>query len=831
MTIPYAHKVGFTYEYFVLDQIKNDYDKVWHWKDFPEKLMYDNNLIKDYDTFCKYRYDIGADLVALKNDKYYFIQCKNYNDTILMENLAGFYFLLYEYNLTGILYYNGKLSQRVLDLTTNKIQFINLPFNNSTIDIIQDIEKPLITRDYQLEAYNKLLYKNKSVLSLPCGMGKTYTTSLMAKHYDNIIILSPLRYLAFQTLEHYKIYLGSEYSPILISLDGKRKMDDINNYIKEKNIISSTYDSVDIVIQLLDKLKNIYLIVDEFHNLSNNNINDKNNDMYKIINNTYDKIFISATPLMDFMNITDIYNYSWTDAINNKYICDFSIYIPDKNENYEKFVELLKTSCNNNINEKIIKKAYFMLKSILFNGDRKCICYMTNINNANNMMEILNWLTKLLGVHVDYWQIDYNTKKTIREKIINNFKESKNIAIIINVHILDEGINISECDSVFITQPNNNIINIIQRMCRANRIMKNKDMCNIYLWCKEKKTKLILDYINENTQGFIKNKVYIYNTTNKISQKHSDEILTFEEKLCNSLNDTIYTETLLKNVKQFNEIIKLTSDNNITPFPVKICNNINSPKFYCKLCNISYKCNSGLWRHNKKLHNDIKHENKLKCIKCNKECMSRQSLYYHRKVCKINTNVSTDVVSKEEYDKINNELQILKSIKSNNNDNQKQIIINYTPGTEPINHLSHEQQKEIMDKGASSLINLIKITNFDKNKPEFHSYCVTSLNDKHASVINTNTQSIIKIEKTKLFDTILCNNISKLEKLCTNKCFTISDREVYRNNLERLKKVLYEKKTGMKKYYSEINLLSFNNNKHIIATWNQIKNSLDNIIN
>ena len=102
----YAQKVGFVYEYFVLEQIKNDYDKVWHWRDFPEKLMYENNLIKDYNTFCKYRYDIGADLVGFKDNKYYFIQCKNYNDTILMENLAGFYFLLYEYNLTGVLYYN-----------------------------------------------------------------------------------------------------------------------------------------------------------------------------------------------------------------------------------------------------------------------------------------------------------------------------------------------------------------------------------------------------------------------------------------------------------------------------------------------------------------------------------------------------------------------------------------------------------------------------------------------------------------------------------------------------------------------------------------------------
>ena len=26
----YTHKVGIAYEYFVLEQIKNDYDKVWH---------------------------------------------------------------------------------------------------------------------------------------------------------------------------------------------------------------------------------------------------------------------------------------------------------------------------------------------------------------------------------------------------------------------------------------------------------------------------------------------------------------------------------------------------------------------------------------------------------------------------------------------------------------------------------------------------------------------------------------------------------------------------------------------------------------------------------
>ena len=561
----YAHKVGYTYEYYVLKQIKQDYEKVWHWKDFPEKLMYENNLIKDYNIFCKYRYDIGADLVAFKDNKYYFIQCKNYNDTILMENLAGFYFLLYEYNLTGILYYNGTLSQRVKDLSTNKIEFINLPFNNNTIDIIENIKTPVITRDYQLEAYNKLNNKLTSILNLPCGMGKTYIASLLAKQYDNIIILSPLRYLAFQTLEHFKKYLGIEYSPILISTDGKRKLEDINNYIKEKNIISSTYDSVDIVLQLISILKNVYIIIDEFHNLSDNNINDEANNMYKLINYKCNKIFLSATPIKNFMNIIDIYNYSWIDAIKNKYICDFSIYIPDKNETYQTFVELIKKTCDDNIDEKIIKKAYFMLKSILYNGDKKCICYMTCIEFADSMSKVLSWMSKLLNVDIEYWQIDCNTKKTTREKIINNFKQSTKISIIINVHILDEGINIPECDSVFITQPSNNMINIIQRMCRANRIVNNKMNCNIYLWCKEKKTKIILNHIYNNTDGFIKDKVFIYNTENKIIKKHIIERENLDTNAIIQTNTTDflkkYSQINYKFINDFYSIYNKTNNN------------------------------------------------------------------------------------------------------------------------------------------------------------------------------------------------------------------------------------------------------------------------------
>jgi superfamily II DNA or RNA helicase len=745
--LPYAQQVGFSYEYYVLEQISKDYDKVWHWKDFPEKLMYENNLIDDYDIFSKYRYDIGADLVALKDNKYYFIQCKNFNNTILMENLAGFYFLLYEYNLTGILYYSGTLSQRVKDLSRNKIKFINLPYNNLNINLIKNIETPII-RDYQKEAYNKLLNKSSSILSLPCGMGKTYTASLLAKNYDNIIILSPLRYLAYQTLECFKQYLGETYSPILVSHDGKRNIDDINHFIKDKNIISSTYDSADIVVQLITKLQNIYIIIDEFHNLSHNNITEPINNVNKLINYNCDKIYLSATPIKNFMNITNIYCYSWPDAIKNKYICDFTIYIPDQNETYQKFVDFIHTTCDKTIDSTLIKKAYFMLKSMLYNGDKKCICYMTSIELANNMCNILIWLSKLLNIEIEYWQIDSTTKKTIREKIIDEYKNTNKTAIIVNVHILDEGINIPECDSVFITRPNDNMINIIQRMCRANRILNNKTNCNIYLWCKEEKTRIILDYIYNNTNGFIKDKVYIHNTETKNIQKHEIETIVQQNNI-----DIID--------KSDSDIVSENSSGDDKSIKCDICHATFARKQNLKLhLARKYSCNN-------------LHLNKT-CNKCNKVFSTVQAYKHHidgrckKKIIEPEEEPE-EPPEEEQKKKIEEELKdeilelkksmMLLSDKINNQISPNNNIIHITinPVEKPNMFITDDIIKTILNKGSKSVPELITRLYFDKEHPENHNVYISNKRDFRLSYFNGK-------------EWILSNNNDILDMLYNSNC-------------------------------------------------------------
>ena len=427
----------------------------------------------------------------------------------------------------------------------------------------------LIPKEYQLEAYNILKNHNKCILSLPCGMGKTYTASMLANHYDNIIILAPLRYLAQQFLTNMSNYLNNQYNPILISMDGSRDINKIKSYINNKNIFSCTYDSADIMVQLIDQLDNIYLIIDEFHNLSSNNINDESN-INIIMTNTNKHLYLSATPPKNFI-YDHKYEYSWQDAIKNKYICDFDIVIHENNQELYKFSYLLKQICSDNLDIKLIAKTYFMLKGMMYFGNRRCICYMTTIEKANEIYGILYWMSKLLNIEIDSWIITCNTAKTKRANYLLNFTKSSKLCVMINVHILDEGIDIPECDSVFITQPNNNIINIVQRMCRANRITKNKTKCQIFLWCSKRKTNKILEYLSNNTNGVIDDKVIKLNINNMIMTC---------EKVAININD-MDCIIQAKNEKMYDYLVKNTND-----IPIDFI------KFYVdNVTNIGYKIN------------------------------------------------------------------------------------------------------------------------------------------------------------------------------------------------------------------------------------------------
>jgi superfamily II DNA or RNA helicase len=548
MLSSYIQAKGYAYEQFVHDQIKisNDFDDVWFFKSTPENIIAKTSLYDSYETYSKYRNsDIGADLVAVRNNKVFFIQCKNYDQTISINDLASYYFLLHEHNLNGVVYYNGKLSERITDLSKQKVPFINLQFNNQLIDnLILKQKQPnnLSPKDYQTEAVECLQNHERAILSLPCGMGKTFTSSLIATSYPNVVILAPTRTLAEELLFNMYEYLDELYTPILISMDGSRNIEHIKSIITEMNIISATYDSVDILVQIIDNLICPFVIIDEYHNLSEANLTDKTNPINKLLQSNHKILFMSATPLKtNLSEITNakyfgnqIYKYPWTTAIEKSYICDFKIVLPE-NCIYVKIFEQFMIDLNSDIiDHKLVYKAYFLLRAMLYEGSKKCIVYLTSIEKANQFEQIVDWMKKLLNVEIFTYQINCHTTKTKRAEYLQNFINCTNISLIFNVQILNEGINIPETDSVYITSPSNNIINLVQRMCRANRILPNKKSCNIYMWCTETKTNQILSYINDQTYGELTNRIF------KLNINDQCQITNMTRHKINSLNPSIF---------------------------------------------------------------------------------------------------------------------------------------------------------------------------------------------------------------------------------------------------------------------------------------------------
>ena len=486
------HDQGTEYEEYVAKVIKNTYKNVWLWKHIPKPILMELGFIKDLSSNCD---DIGCDILAQKHDNTYdHIQCKHYStlgidNTIYITDLAGFYNYVAENNIqTPIVYYSGVLSSQI-ECRMKKIKYTNLPM----VKISNEDIKP---RDYQIEAFNKLEKVNRGILEMPCGTGKTLVTYLISLNYDNIILISPLIATTDQLMVHYKNYYsqGNITSEIVfntIHSEGNRKIENIK--LGTKNIIGATFDSCDIVNKLLDKLiGSIFIVIDECHNLSDAMISDSYNEVYKILSSNKKILFVSATPKTyeGYNGIENIfgtvkYKLSWDDAIRNKYICESQFYYPNDDKIVEYFNEI-KFDTTVIEKTKLIYKAFFLLESIKNLDIKKCIVYLKTVREAEHFENILKIVNVYHELKIAVYSINYNTSKSKRNDSLIKFRNNKTkISIMLNVHVLDEGIDIPECDSVFLTNPNNNPTNIIQRISRANRIIKGVEkIAKVLIWTK-----------------------------------------------------------------------------------------------------------------------------------------------------------------------------------------------------------------------------------------------------------------------------------------------------------------------------------------------------------
>lgn len=544
-------EIGLEYEIYIKNIISDKYKNCWLWKDTPKNILLQLNFITDINNNCD---DIGCDIICENfNNTFIFIQCKNYSttgsdNTISIYDLAGFYNFIAETGYDGIVYYSGRLSSQIL-CRKRKINYINVPLikNNNIIDF-----KP---RDYQLTAYNQLLTSKRSILSMPCGTGKTFVSFLLSLEYKNIIILTPLISTTEQIHNHFQNYY-SKYDNInfiLVNSKANRNLNNINSNIK--NIISSTYDSCNIINSIIDKLENTLIIIDEYHNLSYNMLTNKTDEINKLLFTNNNFLFMSATPLvlpLENNNIeifgNNIFELSWNDAIQNKYICDYNFYYPNNEKIIDRINEIKfdKTIIDKTI---LINKAYYLLESIKITNVKKCIVYLKSLDESNQFMKILNVINIYFELKIKSYEINYETTKILRNKYLNKFiNDNTSINLILNVHIFDEGIDIPQCDSIYLTHPNNNIQNIIQRISRANRLdVNNVDkIAKVFIWSKDK---IKLENIISNISKIIKVKYGAEN--NDFINYNNEHNISINNNNNNKINSNILIDELIKKSIQF----------------------------------------------------------------------------------------------------------------------------------------------------------------------------------------------------------------------------------------------------------------------------------------
>lgn len=252
-------------------------------------------------------------------------------------------------------------------------------------------------------------------------------------------------------------------------------------------------------------MNNPLFIIDEFHNISKNNLINPDNELYKLLYSNHKILFVSATPRIyeleydeEYYNFDEIfgdviYNMNFTDAIKNKYICDYKIWIPCINENNETLNTELSIY---KIDENIKAKCNFLISCLLNNGSKKCIIYCKNTEELNDMINGINELNKFYYLDFEINQITYKNTDKSRNEILNNFSNNKKIQLLFSIRILDECIDIPLCNSIYITHPCNSKIRAIQRISRCLRIDKNNKfkIGNIYIWSTHNMTILFKLY-------------------------------------------------------------------------------------------------------------------------------------------------------------------------------------------------------------------------------------------------------------------------------------------------------------------------------------------------
>jgi len=499
------------FEYYCINKHINDFKHTtYHWSIIPDIVLIESGYFKSENELRLKRkknnqilkeYGLDGISIEFKNEEkiYHGLQMKLWKNTICANDLGTFISVIFNRfsnSSKGYLYYTSKLEKTLKKDIIDGSKIIDIKLNNPFINNF-DNNPPIKIRDYQIEAIKKLNeeWNGIKLLYLPCGTGKTviFCEYLKENNFKNIIIFSPLTMLTEQNLDNIKNYLPS-YNHILVDVNGTRDFNVIKDNLNKYTVFSSTFRSAeDIISKIFNSeeccisLEDSILIVDEAHNLLNLD------NLVNLVQKFNKVLLVTATPPTQMDEIIPneiIYKYSFGDAIKDGYICDYLIYLPFIENNIviiEQPDELLE------LDEDICKKCLFLINGLLRTGCRRTIVYLKCKDECELYQYVLNYIMDNYHFYKIYIKkITSDTIKKDRVDILSWFEENninEELRIILSIRILDEGINLIKCDSIYLTNlgDNSNDVRTVQRFLRANRKDPNNinKIAHIFIWCED----------------------------------------------------------------------------------------------------------------------------------------------------------------------------------------------------------------------------------------------------------------------------------------------------------------------------------------------------------
>ena len=296
--------------------------------------------------------------------------------------------------------------------------------------------------------------------------------------------------------------------------------------------------------------------------------------------------------------------------------------------------------------------------------------------------------------------------------------------------------------------------------------------------------------------------------------------------------DNQVKSSAVQNASSFNQVA--SSINQVKSYDDQVSSS-NVKLYQCRYCNKEYNIVQSRWFHEKSCKDKSKIVDKDLIIKKLEE--ENEQLKKNNQLVPVNSNINNtnnqtnNGVINKNHGTINNTLNSTNTINNNNNNT---VTINKI-GTEPIVFKTRDI-KMIANDGMNGPITCVRQLNFDKKKPQNHSYCITSLEGDYCKAINHETQQPEMIPKNEVIDKVFesayrfIQSVAEQIKEDSSLRDKLTKKEIKEiNRIVANKNKFYEKK-NRKTFYNSINSMGYNYKELVLSTWKLLKPLEENLI-